>query len=137
LERNNNVNFVGSDNQCKFFNIPGHTLDYCQLLINFLMASRFSKQHQDLVGATLKKHITLMRILAPERGRPVNNLDMDPSLDDAEPVHDATTPEGGQVIQFDTDGLICYLTDDSALYQYESDNKLLHSCPFSAPIVHI
>jgi hypothetical protein len=50
---------------------------------------------------------------------------------------DETTPEGGQVLQFDQDGLVCHLTHDSALYEYESDNESLHPCPFATPIIHI
>jgi hypothetical protein len=131
------VNFVGSDRQCKFCNIPGHTTDDCQLFINFLMASRFAKQNPDLVATTLKKHSTFMCIRPTGRGRPVNNIDVSPGSEDSDLAQEETTPEGGQVIQFDEDGLICHLTDDSALYQYASDNESLHSCPFAAPIVHI
>jgi hypothetical protein len=80
----NNVKFVGSKKQYKFCNISGHTTDDCQLFINFLMASRFSKQHPDLVGATLKRRNTFMRIRPQGRGRPVNNLDMGPISDDVE-----------------------------------------------------
>jgi hypothetical protein len=101
------------------------------------MASRFAKQHPDLGGATLKKHSTFMRIRPPGRGRPVNNLDMGPCTDVHDQIPDETTPDGGQVLQFDQYGLVCHLTDDSALYEYESDNESLHSCPFATPIVHI
>jgi hypothetical protein len=135
--KDNDVHFFGSDRQCKFCNIPGYTADYCQLFINFLMASRFAKQHPDLVGATLKKHITFMRIRPLGRGLPFNNLDMGPCMDVHNHIPDETNPDGGQVLQFDQDGLICHLTDDSALYEYESDNESLHSCPFTTPIIHI
>jgi hypothetical protein len=101
------------------------------------MASRFSKQNPDLVGATLKKHSTFMRIHPPGRGRPVNNLDMGPCTDVHDQSLDETTPDGGQVLKFDQDGLICHLTEDSALYEYESDNESLHLCPFSTPIINI
>jgi hypothetical protein len=133
----NDVNFVGSDRQCKFCNIPGHTTYDCQLFFNFLVASRFAKQHPDLIGATLKKHSTFMRICPPGSGRPVNNLDMGTCTDVHDQIPDETTPDGGQVLQFDQDGLVCHLTDDSSLYEYESDNESLHSCPFATPIVHI
>jgi hypothetical protein len=133
----NDANFVGSDKPCKFYNIPGHTAGDYQLFINFLMASRFAKQNPHLVGFTLEKHITSMRICPSGRGRPVNNYEMGPSSDDIELVHEATTPEGGQVIQFDANGLVCHLTDDSVLYQYKFENESLHSCPFAAPIIHI
>jgi hypothetical protein len=96
-----------------------------------------SKQHPDLVGATLKKHSMLMCVHPPGRGRLVNNIDLGPTMDENEQNHEVTTHESGQVMQFDKDGLVCHLTDDSALYQYESDNESLHSCPFAAHIVHI
>jgi hypothetical protein len=133
----NDVNYVGSYRQCNFCNISGHTADDCQLFINLLMASFFAKQHPNLIGATLKKHSTCMRIRPPGRGRPVNNLDMGPCTDVKDQIPDETTPGGGQVLHFDQDGLVCHLTDDSALYEYESDNESLHSCPFATPIVHI
>jgi hypothetical protein len=127
----NYVNFVGSDRQCKFCNIHGHTTDDCQLFINFLMVSRFANQHPDLVVATLKKHSTLMRICPPGRGRPVNTLDMGPCTDVNDQIPDETTPDGGQVLHFDQCGLVCHLTDDSTLYEYESDNESLHLFPFT------
>jgi hypothetical protein len=101
------------------------------------MASRFAKQNPDLVATILKKHSTFMRIRPPGPGRPVNTIEVSPGSEDSYLAQEETTPEGGQVIQFDEDGLICHLTDDSALYQYASDNESLHSCPFAAPIVHI
>jgi hypothetical protein len=120
-----------------FGNIPSHTADDCQLFINFIMASRIAKQHPDLVGATLKKHSTFMRIRPPGRGRLVNNLDMGPCTDMHDHSPDKTTPYGGQVLQFDRDGIVCHLMDDSALYEYESDKESLHSCHFATPIIHI
>jgi hypothetical protein len=92
------VHYVGSDKQCKFCAIPGHTADDCQLFINFLVASRFAKQNPDLVSATLKKHSTFMRIRPLGRGRPVNDIDMGPDSDDTTLICDATTPDGGQVL---------------------------------------
>jgi hypothetical protein len=87
----NDVNHVWSDKQCDFCNIPGHTSDDCQLFINFLMAYRFTKQHPDLVGATLKKHSIFIRIRPPGRGRPVNNLDMGPNSNETELELESTT----------------------------------------------
>jgi hypothetical protein len=101
------------------------------------MTSLFAKQHPDLVGATLKKHSTFMRIRPPGRGCPVTNLDMGPCTYVHDQSPDETTPDGGQVLQFDQDGLVCHLTDDYDLYKYESDNESLHSCPFATPIIHI
>jgi hypothetical protein len=101
------------------------------------MVSHFAKKNLDLFGATLKKHSMFMRIHPPGLGRPVDNLDMGPWLDVNDQSPDPTTPEGGQVLQFDQDGLLCHLTDDSAMYHYESHNNLLRSCPFTTPIIHI
>jgi hypothetical protein len=62
---------------------------------------------------------------------------MGPDLDNTTLICDATTPDGGQVLQFDPDGLICHITDDSALFQYESDNESIHSHPFATPLIHL
>jgi hypothetical protein len=62
---------------------------------------------------------------------------MSPDTDVHNHIPDETTPDVSQVLQFDQDGIICHLMDDSALYKYESDNESLHSCPFATPIIHI
>jgi hypothetical protein len=126
------VHFVGSDKKCRFCDIPGHTEDDCQLFTNFLVASRFAKQNPDLVAKTLQKQKTFMRLKPRGRSHPVNNIELSVS-----PDCDDVTPEGGQIVNFDEDGLICHLNDTTALYEYESDNESIHSTPLLDPIIHI
>jgi hypothetical protein len=58
-------------------------------------------------------------------------------MDENDQEHEVNTPEGGQLIIFNEEGLVCHLPDDSSLYQYELDNDSLHPCPFAAHIVNI
>jgi hypothetical protein len=127
---------MGFDNTCHFCSINGHAVDDCQLFINFLMASRFATHNADLVTSTLKKHRTFMRLKPRGRAPHVNNIDTMTSSD--VPVTDGVMLDGGKIVQFDYDGLVYHLQDDSTLYDYEgSDNESVHLDPFTTPVINI
>jgi hypothetical protein len=125
---------MGTYKTCRFCNINGHLEDDCQLFINLLMASRVANQNSDLVSSTLKKHSTFMRSKPRGRAPHTNNRGTVVSSD----VVDGVTLDGGQVVQFDNDGIVCHLQEESAIYYYEaSEDESTHSDPCVAPVIHM